>query len=158
MKRYNIPSTYIRICMMFFLLFDFVDSVYSKSFKIAEESNRTSALLVSDSVRIEQQSDSISVFATSSCVNTFENQTVSSRLSVQGCNILTLQNVTVSSNGDLTLSAPDAILINGLFEVKLGGLLNIKSELTQWTFDYGYDNSGNRKMRSANFVKLSDVD
>lgn len=76
--------------MMFFLLFDFVDSVYSKSFKIAEESNRTSDLLVSDSVRIEQQSDSISVFATSSCVNTFENQTVSSKLSVQGCNTLTL--------------------------------------------------------------------
>lgn len=146
MERDNIFKAYIRICMALLLLCSFVDSTYSKSFKTTKESNRVSNQLVSDSVRVEQQSDSISVFAAGSCVNTFENRTVSSKLSIQGCNTLTVQNVTVTSNGDLTLSAPGAVLINGLFETQLGGVLNItKKESVIIEFDY--DSTGNRKLR-----------
>lgn len=136
----------IRICIAFNFLCGFVVSTSSKSFETQKESNRTANQLVSDSLKIEQQSDSISVFAIGSCVNTFENQTVSSKLSVQGCNILTVQNVTVSVNGDLTLSAPGTIVINGPFETQLGGVLKInKKESVIIEFDY--DNSGNRKLR-----------
>ena len=45
-----------------------------------------------------------------------------------------------------------------LKEKNLPQLLNIKNELTQWSIDYGYDNAGNRIRRSANSMKLSDVD
>lgn len=156
MERDNMFRACIRICIAFNFLCGFVVSTSSKSFETGEETRRKSNQ-ISDSVRYEHHSDSLSVFATNSCVNTFENQTVSSKLSVQGCNTLSLQNVTITSNGDLTLSAPDAISINGAFEVNPGGMLNIKTELTQWSFDYGYDNAGNRIRRSANSLKLSDM-
>ena len=59
---------------------------------------------------------------TRSCVSTYTNQTVSSSVSVLGCNTLAVQNVTVASNGNLSLSAPAQITINGPFEVKSGGI------------------------------------
>lgn len=53
-------------------------------------------------------------------MSTYTNQTVSSSVSVLGCNTLAVQNVTVASNGNLSLSAPAQITINGPFEVKSG--------------------------------------
>lgn len=153
MKRENMCIACIQICMLSILLFGFVDSVFSKDFKAEEQSYRKSNQNLSDSVRTNQQSDSISVLSTGSCVNSFENQTVSSTVSVQGCNTLTVKNVTITNNGDLTLSAPENITLNGPFEVKLGGLLNIKNELTQWSINYGYDNAGNRIRRSASSME-----
>ena len=63
---------------------------------------------------------------TRSCVNTFTNQTVSTFLVVNGCSTLVVQDVTVSSSGDLYLLAPGEITINGAFEVVLGGQLNVQ--------------------------------
>ena len=79
---------------------------------------------------------------TRSCVSTYTNQTVSSSVSVLGCNTLAVQNVTVASNGNLSLSAPAQITINGPFEVKSGGILNIRQS-QQMIFTYTYDASGN---------------
>lgn len=159
MKRDVLSTVCIKICMLFYLLFGIFDSVSSEELKFKEKGvDKSSNNIVSDSMVFDQQVDSISVFAFGECVDSYENQTVSSVVLVQGCNALTVKNVIVSGNGDLTLSASDAVLINGSFEVKLGGLLNIKNELTQWSMDYGYDNAGNRIRRSANSMKLSDVD
>ena len=52
-------------------------------------------------------------------MSTYTNQTVSSSVSVLGCNTLAVQNVTVASNGNLSLSAPAQITINGPFEAQL---------------------------------------
>ena len=79
-------------------------------------------------------------------MSTYTNQTVSSSVSVLGCNTLAVQNVTVASNGNLSLSAPAQITINGPFEVKSGGILNIRQS-QQMIFTYTYDASGNRTTR-----------
>ena len=71
-------------------------------------------------------------------MSTYTNQTVSSSVSVLGCNTLAVQNVTVASNGNLSLSAPAQITINGPFEVKSGGILNIRQS-QQMIFTYTYD-------------------
>ena len=158
MKRKDMFMAYIKICMLPFGLFGIVNTISSNDFKNGEELSDNSVQIISDSLKIEQDSDSISVFATGSCVNTFENRIVSSMVSVQGCNTLTVQNVTITNNGDLTLFAPDAILINDPFEAQLGGVLNMKNELTQWSISYEYENAGNRIKRSANSMNLSDAD
>lgn len=54
---------------------------------------------------------------TRSCVSTYTNQTVSSSVSVLGCNTLAVQNVTVASNGNLSLSAPAQITIGNYIPV-----------------------------------------
>lgn len=146
MKRENMFMAYIKICMLSFLLFGFVNSLSSKDLKNGKELSDNSGRIVSDSLRTEQISDSISVFATGSCVNTFENRTVSSTVSVQGCNTLIVKNVTITNNGDLTLSAPDAVLINGSFEAELGGVLNIKKKEAS-IVEFIYNASGNRILR-----------
>ena len=137
---------YVKICMLPFLLFGFVDFISSKDFKNGEELSDSSNQIVSDSLRKEQHSDSISVFVTGSCVNTFENRTVSSTVSVQGCNTLIVKNVTITNNGNLTLFAPDAVLINGSFEAELGGVLNIKKKEAS-IVEFIYNASGNRILR-----------
>lgn len=146
MKRENMCIACLQICMLSILLFGFVDSVFSKDFKAEEQLYRKSNQNLSDSVRTNQQSDSISVLLTGSCVNSFENQTVSSTVSVQGCNTLTVKNVTITNNGDLTLSASDAVLINGPFEVQLGGVLNIKKKEAS-IVEFIYNAAGNRILR-----------
>lgn len=146
MKRENMCIACIQICMLSILLFGFVDSVFSKDFNAEEQLYRKSNQNLSDSVRTNQQSDSISVLSTGSCVNTFENQTVSSTVSVQGCNTLTVRNVTITNNGDLTLSASDAVLINGPFEAQLGGVLNIKKKEAS-IVKFIYNAAGNRILR-----------
>lgn len=158
MKREYISAAYIKVCMLWFLLFGFVDSISSSEFQTGEKRIEENLnYVVSDSIILDQQIDSLSVSTLEGCVNLYENQTVSSVVLVQGCNTLTVKNVIVSGNGDLTLSAPDAVLINGPFEVKIGGLLKIKNDLTQWSFDYIYDNAGNRIRRTASPMKLSSV-
>ncbi|MDR1340405.1 MAG: hypothetical protein LBK58_10190 [Prevotellaceae bacterium] len=97
------------------------------------------------------QSENISVATeASSCVNSFTNQTVSSTVSVLGCNILTVQNVTVTGSGNLSLSAPVEVLINGPFEVLSGGILNVTGGGESETYDFtlSYDASGNRISRT----------
>ena len=80
------------------------------------------------SADIIQPVDSIGDSAqTRSCVTTFTNQTVSSYLVVTGCSTLTVQTVTVANSGNLVLSAPGVITINGAFEVALGGQLNVNT-------------------------------
>ena len=73
---------------------------------------------------------------TRSCVSTYTNQTVS------------------SSNGNLSLSAPAQITINGPFEVKSGGILNIRQS-QQMIFTYTYDASGNRTTRQFSAMASS---
>lgn len=93
-----------------------------------------------------------------SCVNTFQNQTVSTYLSVLGCQTLDVQNVTVSGNGNLYLSAPAEITINGTFEVQLGGVLNIKNDQYSLVFDYTYDSAGNRSARQVDRIDAVNVE
>ena len=64
-------------------------------------------------------------------MSTYTNQTVSSSVSVLGCNTLAVQNVTVASNGNLSLSAPAQI------------------------FTYTYDASGNRTTRQFSAMASS---
>ena len=71
---------------------------------------------------IEQPVDTTQVYSARYCVNAFKDQTVSSLQSVEGCDSLIVQNVTVSSTGDLKLSAPESVTIYGLFEVAQGGV------------------------------------
>ena len=80
-------------------------------------------------------------------MNTFTNQTVSSGMSILGCTTLAIQNVTVPSSGNLSLSAPAEVTINGPFEVKSGGVLNMQLS-QQIIFNYIYDASGNRRVKS----------
>ena len=65
-------------------------------------------------------------------MSTYTNQTVSSSVSVLGCNTLAVQNVTVASNGNLSLSAP-----------------------AQMIFTYTYDASGNRTTRQFSAMASS---
>ena len=75
-------------------------------------------------------------------VDTYQNQIVSTEVFVQGRNVLTSNNVTVTSTGNLTMSAPEQILITGDFEVQLGGQLNLYCEQPR-PIVYNYDSSGN---------------
>ena len=104
-------------------------------------------LCFSNSVRaIEQPADTTQVYSARYCVNTFRDQTVSSLQSVEGCDSLIVQNVTVSGTGDLKLFAPEGVTIYGLFEVKQGGVLNINRK-EALVFEFTYDAAGNRSSR-----------
>ena len=75
---------------------------------------------------IEQPDDSITnPVQTRSCVTTFTNRTVSSYTVIVGCDTLYVKDITVTGSGDLYLTAPGYININGAFEVALGGQLNV---------------------------------
>lgn len=88
-------------------------------------------------------------------MSTYTNQTVSSSVSVLGCNTLAVQNVTVASNGNLSLfQLRQQITINGPFEVKSGGILNIRQS-QQMIFTYTYDASGNRTTRQFSAMASS---
>ena len=104
-------------------------------------------LCFSNSIRaIEQPVDTTQVYSARYCVNTFKDQTVSSLQSVEGCDSLIVQNVTVSGTGDLKLSAPEGVPIYGLFEVAQGGVLNINRK-ESLVFEFTYDAAGNRTLR-----------
>ena len=97
-------------------------------------------------IAIEQPVDTTQVYSARYCVNAFKDQTVSSLQSVEGCDSLIVQNVTVSSTGDLKLSAPESVTIYGLFEVAQGGVLNINRK-ESLVFEFTYDAAGNRTLR-----------
>jgi len=82
-------------------------------------------------------------------VDTYQHQTVSSRVSVQGRHVLTSSDITVTSTGDLKLSAPDGVVMTGPFTVQLGGVLQVNGG-RQWLIRYTYDSSGNRICREKN--------
>ncbi|MDR0573108.1 MAG: hypothetical protein LBG96_03600, partial [Tannerella sp.] len=86
-----------------------------------------------------------------SCVNSFTDQTVSTTVSVSGCNILTVQNVTVTGSGNLSLSAPSEVVISGPFDVLSGGTLDVTGGGGPQTsdFTFTYDASGNRTSRTV---------
>jgi hypothetical protein len=62
----------------------------------------------------------------SPCVNAFMNQTVSASTTITGCNTLSLQNVTVTSNATLTLDAPGDVIINATFDLQSGSSLHVQ--------------------------------
>lgn len=130
MKEERFSTVYVKTCMLFFLLFGIVGFVSSKELNIE-------TAVVSDSVPTNR-----------ACVNLLENQTISSTVSYLGCSSLTVQNVTVSNNGNLILNAPENVTINGAFEVVSGGslIVNLKPRLI---FEFTYDASGNRIMRQV---------
>ncbi|MBP5714933.1 MAG: hypothetical protein J6X07_09580 [Prevotella sp.] len=82
-------------------------------------------------------------------VDTYQNQTVSTEVFVQGRDVLTSNNVTVTPTGDLILTAPERIVITGPFEVQLGGQLKLDSG-HQCPVVYDYDSSGNTIFRQKN--------
>ncbi len=89
---------------------------------------------------------------TRACVNSYTNQTVSSYVSIAGCNTLAVQSVTVTSTGILSLSAPSEVNINGPFDVLLGGELTVGIETAPPLnpgLNYFYDEAGNRILRQS---------
>ena len=59
------------------------------------------------------------------CVNSFTNQTVTTNTAVVGCSNLIVQNVTVSNNAKLTLSAPTEVIID-IFDMQSGTSLDVQ--------------------------------
>ena len=55
------------------------------------------------------------------------NQVISSHLSVEGCNTLLVQNVTVTNGGNLSILAPNDVQFNGTFAIDGTGILNINT-------------------------------
>lgn len=76
-------------------------------------------------------------------IDTYQNQTVSTEVFVQGRNTLIMSGVTVAPTGDLTANAPDGIVINCPFEVQLGGML-LLTVGHPYRISYTYDAVGNR--------------
>lgn len=79
-------------------------------------------------------------------IDTFQNQTVSTEVFVQGRTMLTMSSVTVTTTGELTANAPDGIVINCPFEVQLGGMLDLTVG-HPYRISYTYDAAGNRIKR-----------
>ena len=79
-------------------------------------------------------------------IDTYQNQTVSTEVFVQGHTTLNISNVTVTSSGELTANAPAGIVINSPFEVQLGGTLDL-SVGHPYRIRYTYDAAGNRTNR-----------
>lgn len=89
--------------------------------------------LLSAPVMAQQANDS---------VDTYQNHTVSTTVSVQGRNTLTVSDITVTTTGNLKLKAPLQTEITGNLTVELGGVLEINGDF-QWHILYSYDASGN---------------
>lgn len=105
-------------------------------------------LSFSNSMKATEPTDTTRVYSTRSCVNTFENQTVSSVRSVTGCDSLVVRGVTVANTGNLTLAAPEGVTMYGLFEVVSGGVLNVNRK-ESYIIEFSYDAAGNRKSRQV---------
>lgn len=115
-------TTYAKLCMSAFFLFCFMDIVFARDLKEGEEESKDSIYKTEqDSLRVEQIDHSSAAYA-SSCVNLYENKTVASVVSVLGCDTLAVRNVTVTNSGNLTLTAPGYVTLNGLFEANLGDI------------------------------------
>ena len=79
-------------------------------------------------------------------IDTYQNQTVSAEVYVQGRTTLTMNSVTVTPAGKLTANAPASIVINCPFEVQAGGMLDL-SVGHPYRIRYTYDAAGNRTRR-----------
>lgn len=79
-------------------------------------------------------------------IDTYQNQTVSTEVFVQGRDTLTISNVTVTPTGELTANAPDGIVVNSPFQVQLGGTL-VLTVGHPYRISYTYDAAGNRTKR-----------
>lgn len=123
-------NIFINACFLLFLLFGF--------------SNLAGAAEPADTTR---------VYSARSCVSIFENQTISSSRSITGCDSLIVRDVTVGDAGNLTLTAPDFVVLYGAFEVVQGGTLNINKEEEPLIFEFSYDAAGNRFLRRAQAVQ-----
>ena len=93
--------------------------------------------LLSAPVMAQQANDS---------VDTYQNHTVSTTVSVQGRNTLTVSDVTVTSTGHLKITAPAAPIVTGNLTVQLGGTLEINGS-RQYFIKFTYDAAGNRLRR-----------
>jgi subtilisin family serine protease len=60
------------------------------------------------------------------CVNSFDDKTVTTNTTVNGCNNLDVENVNVKNNATLKLNAPGTISIAGPFSVREGASLEVK--------------------------------
>lgn len=153
MKREYISAAYIKVCMLSFLLFGISDFVFSEGDnKIEKEYDSQLYHAMQDTVA-EKRIDKSSVVRAGSCINIFKDQIVTSAISVLGCDTLAVQNVTITNNGDLTLSAPGNITLNGPFMGELGSILNVKAGELQLVFEFFYDASGNRTRRQISIVE-----
>ncbi len=123
-------NIFICICFSLFMLFGF-----------------------SNSVKAIEPTDTIRVHSARSCVNIFENQTVSSSRSITGCDSLIVRSVTVTNTGNLTLTASDYVVLYGAFEVVQGGILSINEKEEPLIFKFSYDAAGNRTLRQAQIVQ-----
>jgi hypothetical protein len=90
----------------------------------------------------------ISVYAIeqNDSIDTLQDQVIDSVVFVQSGGQLTVNNVTVTPAGKLTAMGRSGVVLNGPFEVQLGGRLELKVRL-QHTVRYSYDASGNRISR-----------
>lgn len=123
-------NIFINACFLLFLLFCF--------------SNLAEAAEPADTTR---------VYSARSCVRVFENQTISSSRSITGCDSLIVRDVTVTDAGNLTLTAPDYVVLYGEFEVVQGGILSINEKEEPLIFEFSYDAAGNRISRQAQTVQ-----
>ena len=78
--------------------------------------------------------------------DTYQNQTVSTDVFVQGRNTLTMSNVTVTPTGNLTANSPGSIVVNSPFKVQQGGTL-LLTVGHPYRIRYTYDAAGNRTKR-----------
>lgn len=83
-------------------------------------------------------------------VDTYQNHTVSTTVSVQGRDTLIVSDVTVNSTGYLKLTAPAVTVVTGNLNVKLGGRLEINGS-RQYFVRFTYDAAGNRIKRKLIF-------
>lgn len=79
-------------------------------------------------------------------VDTYQNHTVSTTVSVQGRDTLIVSDVTVTSTGHLKLTAPAATVVTNNLNVQLGGTLEINGG-RQYLIKFTYDAAGNRIRR-----------
>lgn len=75
-------------------------------------------------------------------VDSYQNQIVSTAITVQGRGLLHTDNITVTPSGYLKLNAPDGIMVTGPFTVELGGKLELNGGW-QWPVGLMYDSTGN---------------
>ena len=123
-------NIFINACFLLFLLFCF-----------------------SNSIEAVEPEDTTRVYSARSCVSVFENQTVSSSRTIAGCDSLIVRGVTVSDVGNLTLTAPDYVVLYGAFEVVQGGILSINEKEEPLIFEFSYDAAGNRILRQTQAVQ-----
>jgi hypothetical protein len=57
--------------------------------------------------------------------NYVQNRTITANETVTDCSI-EVKNVTIQNNSNVVLDAPEDVIINGEFEIKLGSTLEIK--------------------------------